>query len=180
VLLDNRAAAHRGAGRTSSLEYAVSLAASIYVHLRQRSPRVRLVTSDGVVRAGAGNGAGYATDAALEALAALRSAEARNLAGMPAPTSRQDVVAILGALEPASVEQLTANPLYPARGHAVLLNVSAWGAEGDDKIAPHPAKAARLLTATGWSVTVADPNHSPASVWDELCVSSQHALGVSL
>ncbi|MGH3823702.1 MAG: DUF58 domain-containing protein, partial [Pseudonocardiaceae bacterium] len=61
VLLDNRAAAHRGAGPTSSLEYAVSLAASMYMHLRQRSPRVRLVTADGVVRAGVGGGASYAT-----------------------------------------------------------------------------------------------------------------------
>lgn len=179
VLLDNRAAAHRGAGPTSSLEYAISLAASMYVHLRQRSPRVRLVTSDGVVRAGAGDGAGYATDAALEALAALSASEERNLVGVPEPTGQQEVVAVLGALGPAAVEQLLANHLRTARGHAVLLNVAAWGTEGDDKVAPHPAKAARLLAAAGWSLTVAEPEHSLASVWDELRVSSQHALGVS-
>lgn len=183
VLLDNRATAHRGAGPTSSLEYAVSLAASIYVHLRQRSPRVRLVTADGVVRAGIGDGAAYATDAALEALAALCAADQRDLAGVPEPTGRQEMVAILGAVGPAAVEQLLASHLRAARGHAVLLNVAAWGTDGDDKVAPHPAKAARLLSAAGWSVTVADPEHSPASVWDELCASSyrtpgsQHTLG---
>jgi uncharacterized protein (DUF58 family) len=178
VLLDNRAAAHRDAGPTSSLEYAVSLAASVYVHLRQRSPWVRLVTADGVVRAGASDGATYATDAALEALAALRAANQRALASVPDPAGRQEVVAVLGAVGPATIEHLLANDLRAARGHALLLDVAAWGTEGDDKIAPHPAKAAQLLVAAGWSVAVADPGHSPSWVWDQLCIKSQRAQGV--
>jgi uncharacterized protein (DUF58 family) len=178
VLLDNRTAAHRGTGPASSLEYAVSLAASVYVHLRQRSPRVRLITADGAVRAGTGDGAMHAIDAALEALAALCASEARDLAGVPEPAGQQEVVAILGAVEPAAVEHLLVNHLRAARSHAVLLNVAAWGTEGDDTVAPHPAKAARLLVAAGWSVALADPEHSPSSVWDQLCIGSQPTLGV--
>jgi len=46
VLLDHRNAAHQGSGPTSSLEYAVSLAASVYVHLRQRGTSSHAVLLD--------------------------------------------------------------------------------------------------------------------------------------
>ncbi len=45
LFLDNRRSAHRGQGAASSLEHAVSLAASIAVHLVQRGFMVRLVTA---------------------------------------------------------------------------------------------------------------------------------------
>ncbi|MGH3694486.1 MAG: DUF58 domain-containing protein [Pseudonocardiaceae bacterium] len=174
VLLDHRAIAHRGAGPTASLEYALSLAASVYVHLRQRGPQVRLVTADGVVRAGAGQ----TTDTALDALAALCSTDQRDLAAIPEAASRREVVAILGAVGPAALEQLLTKHLRATRGYAVLLDVAAWATEGDGKIAPDPAKAARLLVAAGWSVAVAGPEHSPSSVWSQLCMT-HHAPWVA-
>ncbi|MDQ3826144.1 MAG: DUF58 domain-containing protein [Actinomycetota bacterium] len=178
VLLDHRTAAHRGAGHTSSLEYAVSLAASVYVHLRQRGTRLRLVTVDGAVLAGAGNGADYQTDTALDALAALCATDQRDLTDVPVTVGSQDVVAILGALGPAAVEQLLVHHLRSARGHAVLLDVAAWATDSDGKLAPDPAKAARHLIAAGWSVVVAGPQHSPSAVWNQLCVSSRSRLQV--
>ena len=47
LFLDNRMRAHRGQGIASSLEAAVSAAASIAVHLSQRGFTVRLVTAAG-------------------------------------------------------------------------------------------------------------------------------------
>ena len=47
LFLDNRTHAHRGHGAASSLEYAVSAAASVALHLAQRGFMVRLVTADG-------------------------------------------------------------------------------------------------------------------------------------
>ena len=47
LFLDNRLRAHRGQGIASSLEAAVSAAASIAVHLSQRGFMVRLVTAAG-------------------------------------------------------------------------------------------------------------------------------------
>jgi uncharacterized protein (DUF58 family) len=179
VLLDHRAAAHRGAGPTSSLEYAVSLAASVYVHLRQRGTRLRLVTVDGAVLAGAGDGTEHPTDTALDALAALCATDQRDLTDIPVTAGSQDVVAILGALSPAAVEQLlVVHHLRATRGHAVLLNVAAWATDSDGKLAPNPAKAARLLVAAGWSVAVADPQDSPSAVWNRLCISSHSRLRV--
>jgi uncharacterized protein (DUF58 family) len=173
VLLDHRATAHRGTGPASSLEYAVSLAASVYVHLRQHSTRVRLVTVDGVVLAGAGAGVECPTDTALDALAALSATDQRDLAAIPMTAGTHDVVAILGALGPAAIEQLLVHQLRTSCGHAILLDVAAWASDSDGKLAPNPAKAARLLVAAGWSVAVADPHHSPSAVWNQLCTGSR-------
>ncbi|MBV9160850.1 MAG: DUF58 domain-containing protein [Pseudonocardiales bacterium] len=178
VLLDHRDAAHRGSGPTSSLEYAVSLAASVYVHLRQRGQWVRLVTGDGLVRAGAGDGTDHTIDTALDALAALRATDQRELASGPAMAGRQEVVAVLGAVEPVAVEQLLAHRPRGMRSHAVLLDVTAWATAGNDHVASDPAQAARLLLAAGWSVAMARPEQPPSAVWDQLCLSSRSKLQV--
>lgn len=181
VLLDHRAAAHRGSGPTSSLEYAVSLAASVYVHLRQHGQRVRLVTGDGLVQAGATDGTNHTIDTTLDALAALRPSDQRDLASGPATAGGQEVVAVLGAIEPVAVEQLLAHHPRGMRSHAVLLDVGAWATKGDGSpvsAGPDPAPAARLLVAAGWSVTVAHPEQPPSSVWDQLCANSRRKLQV--
>ena len=178
VLLDHRAAAHRGAGPISSLEYAVSLTASVYVHLRRRGPQVRLITADGAVLVGAGDSAAKPTDTVLDALAALCATERRDLANVPELFGRQDVFAVLGAVGPAAVEQLLAKHLRAARGHAILLDVAAWATDVDGRVAPNPAKAARLLMAAGWSVTVAGSDQSPSAVWGHMCAGSPGAQRV--
>ncbi len=190
VLLDHRAAAHRGAGPTSSLEYAVSLAASVYAHLQRRGQRVRLVTGDGVVRAGAADGTDHPVDTALDVLAALCASEQRDLASVPGLAGGQEVVAVLGAVEPAAVEQMLAQRPRGMRSHVVLLDVAAWAlrpacrveassTEADDQIAPDPAQAARLFGAAGWSVAVARPERPLPSVWDQLCISARSRLQAS-
>lgn len=175
VLLDHRAAAHRGSGSTSSLEYAVSLAASVYVHLAQHGQRVRLVTGDGVTRADGTGVTDHTIDTGLDALAALRPTQQLDLAAGSVLAGGQEVVAVLGAVGPAAVDQLLTHRPSGIRSHAVLLDVAAWNVDGNgraDAAAPDPAQAARLLGAVGWSVTVARPEQPPSSVWDRLCVSS--------
>jgi hypothetical protein len=148
----------------------------VYVHLQQASTRVRLVTVDGAVLAAGGDGGDHPTDTALDALAALCATDQRDLTSIPATVGRSDVVAILGALGPAAVEQLLAHHSRPARGHAVLLDVAGWATDSDGKVAPDPGKTARLLVAAGWSVAVAGPQHSPSAVWTQLCTSSHSSV----
>ncbi|MFZ0120824.1 MAG: DUF58 domain-containing protein [Pseudonocardiaceae bacterium] len=179
VLLDHRCAAHRGSGPTSSLEYAVSLAASVYVHLRQHGQQVRLITADGLVLSGAADRTDHTIDTALDALAALRATDQCDLASGPAMAGRQDVVAVLGALGPVAIEQLLAQRPRGRRSHVVLMDVAAWDNAGNGSagsVAADPAPAARLLAAAGWSVAVARPQQPPASVWDQLCSSSRSKL----
>ncbi|MGQ0716486.1 MAG: DUF58 domain-containing protein [Pseudonocardiales bacterium] len=176
VLLDHRAAAHRGSGPNSSLEYAVSLAASMYVHLARHGQRVRLVTEDGVTRAGGTDVTNHTIDTGLDALAALRASHRPDLASGPALAGGQEVIAVLGAVGPAAVDQLLAHRPRRMRSHAVLLDVAAWSSAGDGSSTaapPDPAQAARLLVAAGWSATVARPDQPPPLVWDRLCISSR-------
>ncbi|MGH4009649.1 MAG: DUF58 domain-containing protein [Pseudonocardiaceae bacterium] len=176
VLLDHRAVAHRGNGPTSSLEYAVSLAASVYVHLARHGQRVRLVTEDGVTRAGGTDVTNHTIDTGLDALAALRASHQLDLASGPALAGDQEVVAVLGAIGPAAVDQLLAHRPRGMRSHAVLLDVAAWGIGGagsPSAAPPEPAQAARLLVAAGWSVTVARPDQPPSLAWNHLCISSR-------
>ncbi|MGH3935672.1 MAG: DUF58 domain-containing protein [Pseudonocardiaceae bacterium] len=176
VLLDHRAVAHRGIGPASSLEYAVSLAASVYVHLARQGQRVRLITEDGVTRAGGTNVTEHAIDTGLDALAALRANPKPDLASGAALAGGQEVVAVLGAVDPAAVDQLLVHRPRGLRSHAVLLDVAAWDHAGHGVFGvaqSDPAPAARLLGAAGWSVTVARPEQPLPSVWERLCVSSR-------
>jgi uncharacterized protein (DUF58 family) len=158
VLLDRRDAAHRGRGADSSLEFAVSLAASVCVHLLARGEPLSLLTEDGVELTTHGGG----QEPLLDALAALRPAARTDLAG-PELSSGTDVLAILGALGPGQVEALLAR--RTGGGHAVLLDTSTWDpARGPSRAAGDAA----ALRRAGWHVTVATAGSSPARAWDDL------------
>ena len=77
LLLDTRSRAHAGQDPDSSLEYAVSAAASIGVHLADRGYAVRLVTDEGGAVSGSwhdsGGGPAGAEVPLLDALAVVRS-----------------------------------------------------------------------------------------------------------
>lgn len=181
VLLDHRASAHRGSGPASSLEHAVSLAASVCMHLQQRGQQVRLLTEDGRVLAGDPDGpAGRGADVVLDALAALRPSAQHVVQSTAALEGGSEVVAVLGAMRPEDVEQLLRHRPRGVRSHAVLLDVAAWhvaGANGGGSGGDSADEAARLLVAAGWSVVVAPPDEAIASVWDRLCVNSRRKQG---
>ncbi|MQA14460.1 MAG: DUF58 domain-containing protein [Pseudonocardiaceae bacterium] len=168
VLLDHRAAAHRGHGRSASFECAVSLAASVCLHLQRHGQRVALTTGDGQVLAGAREVGDHSADAVLDALAALTPTHQRGLATAPVPAGGGDLVAILGAVTPDTVEALLRDRPRRGRNHAVLLDVGAF-APSEGRPAADPHDAARLLSAAGWSVTVAGPGQPLDSVWERLC-----------
>ncbi|OZM76341.1 DUF58 domain-containing protein [Pseudonocardia sp. MH-G8] len=168
LLLDRRDAAHRGRGADSSLEFAVSLAASIGVHLLERGEPCTLVTEDGTALVPAGISGGR--EPMLDALAALRPSARTDLAG-PDLTTGTDVLAVLGALGPGQVEALLARS--SGIGHAVLLDTTTWdpasaSARGRGSAAGHAA----ALRRAGWQVAVATAGASPARVWDDLVLGA--------
>jgi uncharacterized protein (DUF58 family) len=174
VLLDHRAAAHRGAGPGSSLECAVSLAASVCVHLHQLGRRVRLLTAEGRVLAGGPDApAAGGTEVLLDALAVLRPSAHRAVHTAPTLDGGADLVAVLGSASPADLEQLLRHRPRGLRSHAVLLDVAAWAGPAAAGGACDPAEAQRLLVAAGWSVVVAGPDEPIASVWRRLCAESR-------
>lgn len=160
VLLDRRAAAHRGHGPDSSLEVAVSLAASICTHLGGRGEVITLVGEDG---AALGTASGD-VDPLLDTLAALRPAARSDLDG---PELSGDVLAVLGALGSGDLDALLAR--QPGGGHAVLLDVAGWAPGGRG---PDVAATAGALRSAGWRVAVAAAGVSPDRAWDELVSQS--------
>ncbi|WP_209621798.1 DUF58 domain-containing protein [Saccharothrix coeruleofusca] len=171
VLLDHRLVAHRGGGPGASLEWAVSFAASVCLHLHRFGHQVRLVGEDGRVLAGGSADGGHSDGVVLDALAALQPSHRREPAAGLDPGAGQEVIAVLGACTPAAVDAMARNRPRGMRSLAVVLDVKAWAGPNEDP-APDPAEAQRLLGAAGWGVAVATPSTPMNQVWQQLCHSA--------
>ncbi|HTI27161.1 MAG TPA: DUF58 domain-containing protein, partial [Kutzneria sp.] len=169
VLLDHRSAAHRGTGPTSSLEWAISLTASICLHLHRQGHQVRLVTEDGKVLAGGIADAGHSDMVVLDALAALHSSHQRDIVCGGDPGNGQELIAVLGAANPVAATELMRLRPRVTRSLAVLLDVTAWAPGADSALATELGEAARLLRGSGWGVVIAKPDMPMGVVWSELC-----------
>ncbi|ATE56706.1 MULTISPECIES: DUF58 domain-containing protein [Actinosynnema] len=182
VLLDHRLAAHRGSGPSASLEWAVSFAASVCLHLNRFGHQVKLVGDDGRVLAGVTGDAGHGDDVVLDSLAALQPSHRLELAAGLDAGAGQEVVALLGACSAEAAESLARHRRRGTRSLAVVLDVAAWaGARENAAVsAAGPAGAAatsaedtaRVLRASGWGVVVATPATPMDQVWRELCHSA--------
>lgn len=171
VLLDRRDAAHRGHGAASSLEYAVSLAASICVHLLGRHESVELIAEDGTVLSPAATGSSGTEDQIarqLDALALVRPSAGGELAGNASTPAESGVLAVLGAMSPDAVAGLVT--AHPRGGHAVLLEVEGWAAADPSRPGRTPAEdsAARLRRA-GWQASVVTAGTPVERAWASVC-----------
>ncbi|WP_020423129.1 DUF58 domain-containing protein [Amycolatopsis sp. ATCC 39116] len=172
VLLDHRAAAHHGTGPAASLEWAISFAASVCVHVRRAGHRVRLVTEHGKPLADVpGDGGEGYDNVLLDALAALQPAHQRDLTTGHDPAEGQELIAILGTVSNQAVTELARFRPRGIRSLAVLLDTPAWsgGVSAPEYRAAATEESAALLRAAGWGVVVAGPNASMPQVWADLC-----------
>ncbi|MCO1655882.1 DUF58 domain-containing protein [Pseudonocardia humida] len=167
LLLDRRDSAHRGRGAGSSLEYGISMAASIYAHLVARGEPITMVAEDGTELAAPG--ASHGTEAMLDVLAQLRSSARADLGG-PELSANADVLAVLGELGPGQLESLQAR--RPGGGYAVLLDTATWDAAGKAGSGPGAQATAAALRGAGWGVVVATASTSPVRAWDELVAAA--------
>ncbi|SDC29968.1 DUF58 domain-containing protein [Actinokineospora iranica] len=167
VLLDRRVYGHRGSGANSSLEWAISFAASVCVQLHRHGHPIRLVTETGSVLVNDSGDAGHSDNAMLDALAALQPVHQRDISCPADPGHGQELIAILGAATPESLSQLIRYRTRGARSLAVLLDTPAWG-QGDGPDVD-PRAAAALLSGAGWGVTVARPDVPMTRVWGSVC-----------
>jgi len=171
LFLDNRIRAHRGQGIASSLEAAVSAAASVAVHLSRRGFTVRLVTATGEdpgtvwhFRESELN-----TRPLLEALAVVQ----------PTPHSQFDsswlaesshgglVVAVLGSLDSHDQPMLRRMRHHSGSALAIALDVDQWqpgGRAGEGN--------AGALGRAGWRAANLHPGDRLETVWQELGRSS--------
>ncbi|HTR69771.1 MAG TPA: DUF58 domain-containing protein [Mycobacteriales bacterium] len=158
VLLDTRAVGHGGDGPTSSLEWAISAAASVSVHLAHSGLEIRLVTDTGVGVGSTGRGTADFEGAVLDALAVTRASNATTLRAGTAALRHQGsgglLVAVVGALSPDEAEHLArSRSSQSPLAIAFVLDPVSWaiGAHAGQGSPPGDGRAtAELLRASGW------------------------------
>ncbi len=174
IVLDSRSVAHAGTGRSSTLEGAVSLTASMAAHLAQHAHRIRLVTAD------ASSDSGARTDEDLDA-ALVRLAEVqldRTHSFLPVLHAAQDrttsgglVIAVVGGLDDDTVRNLSALRPHGARGLAFVVQSRRSPA--------HAQSLARgtlaALRASGWDAVAVDEGTAPPQAWSR-AVGAERAM----
>lgn len=167
LFLDNRLRAHRGQGAASSLEAAVSAAASIAIHLTQRGFNIRLVTASGEEPGGSWHfrEAEMNTGPLLEALAVVEPVPAQRVdTGWLSEHSQGGVtIAVLGGVEATDVPVLRRMQHHTDAALAIALDVEAWvsPARGTGGATP-------LLAQQGWRAVPMRPQDRLDAVWQEL------------
>lgn len=162
VLLDDRLRVHRGQGLASSFEAAVSVAASVVVHLEQAGYAVRLVTSTGAGPEDTDN-----AGAELERLALITPTQRQLLdVGWCGEQARGGVVvAVLGSMEPGDVPALRRIRHDSGAALAVVLDVEQWAARVSAPDLPAPSSG---VTRLGWRATTLGPRDRLEEAWRDL------------
>jgi len=170
LFVDNRLYAHRGTGAASSFEHAVSVAASVAVHLVQRGFNVRLVTASGEEHAGTWhehNATAAETAPLLEALAVLSLTDQQHLDNRWLSEGGHTglLVAVFGELGAHDRPVLSRIQHHGATPLALALDVDAWIGPVDTEA---DVPAATLLTSLGWRAVGARPTDRLPTLWQEL------------
>ncbi|PPK95246.1 uncharacterized protein (DUF58 family) [Kineococcus xinjiangensis] len=174
LLVDRRLGAHAGRGPASSLEWAVSAAASIGAHLQRRGYPVRLV--HGGSRAherGIAVPAEAQARALLHELAALRPGDDDDLRLAVQALGRSSagmLVALLGAVDSEDTLPLVALRDRSTPAVAILQRTHLWGRALTTAPAPEAAlqRAELVLSGAGWRTATASPGDEIADVWASL------------
>ena len=177
LYLDNRTFAHRGLGAASSMEHAVSLAASVAVHLVQRGFMVRLVTAGAegrhVGRQDSWHEHGARTAESgpiLESLAVLHATDALDIDTRWLSEAGHSglLVAVLGSISERDTAALTRMGHSAGSAMAVALDVDGWAAGSDRPGTLSTAQNTAWLGVNGWRAVSAGPEDPLPSVWQEL------------
>ncbi|MGH8901964.1 MAG: DUF58 domain-containing protein [Egibacteraceae bacterium] len=162
LLLDARRAAHTGSGADSTLEKAVSVAASLVTHLAGRGYTLRLVTESSTRHAAPSED----RERLLDRLAALQASTVPGLT--PAIERARGGAGLLLAVlpPPPGPDSITGHPdiralLRAGRPYTGRIGVVIAG-NGHDRRA---TELAAILTAAGWTTTTLAPGQTLAERW---------------
>ena len=182
LLLDTRARAHRGDGPGSSLEWAVSAAASIGVHLLGAGQSLRLVEDTGADPIVGGLlDEGLLLDRLAEVTASANPTVLTALQGLRRGEGGV-LVAVLGAITADEAEQLARLRTGSTSCVGVLVDTASWAGgspRGRQAAAEAYESSATLLTTCGWRVLRVAHGTTLASVWPEAAIRPSAYAGVT-
>lgn len=185
VLLDTRADAHYGDGPLSSLEWAVSAAASVSLHLAHTGFTVRMVTESGQELSAHATLADTFDSMVLDVLADQQASASNSIS--PGVTAlrrgggEELYVAIVGPLGSNDVEQL-ARCVHGASavGIALVMDTASWTTLGP-RAAQMAAETFRancdVLAASGWRVLPVRRGANLADLWRDSGSGVEAAAG---
>lgn len=173
VLLDTRLIAHRGDGPTSSLEWAVSAAASISLHLARTGFEIRLITDAGNEVSSAGLAGASFDGGVLDVLAVVGPSSGRSLHTGMSAVRRQGteglLVAVVGALSPDDADGLARMRNGAASvGIALVLDTDSWITQSPQSAAASASsyqRTCQLLAQSGWRTIEVRRGDSLADLW---------------
>ncbi len=167
LLIDNRRISHRGYGTGSSMETAVSAAASILRNLAALDFEVRLVSASGDSSSHGWHHGSHATSVhqQLERLALMGQTRRDQLSTDWVDDSHQGgmLVAVLGHLGETDKAFLGGLAETGASAYALVLDVSEW-----DRSHPAAPPATESLGARGWQATTLGRDGSLSAAWQAL------------
>ena len=146
IIVDTRSTAHIGSGPESTLEWVLSLCASVATELLRDRLRVALLGSDGVIFRPVN---GESTGAASRLLATART-----------------VVAGLGLLRSRDAAALVAATTRVADIDALVPDARAFHLPAE--IVGAHEEACQLLATSGWNVVTFGPDNSVPQAWSRL------------
>jgi uncharacterized protein (DUF58 family) len=177
VVLDSRRQGHRGEGPTSSFEWAVSAAASVALHLRRSSYKIRLVTGSGLdVDASERDGDGVI----LDALAEVNLSAAHDIVSLVDRVRRGNtgglIVAVLGMLSVAEADSLNALRASGTTCVGLLLDSSTWlnlPEESRRQAEADHESAVAVLLRSGWRIVGVRHGDSLPALWPQAARGAQ-------
>lgn len=174
VLLDDRAAAHRGTGAGSSFEAAVRVVASVGCHLADAGYAVGLVTATGSQHGTSAHvthdrGRAGDTHALLDALSVLDTRAVPRWEGswLDDVGAGGVLVAVLGEMTEDDRRLLVRLRRHAGAALAVVLDTPAWGAGRGDG-SPDGQALAGWLATQGWRATALGPRDRLPDAWRSL------------
>ena len=170
VVLDTRAVGHGGSGRSSSLEWCVTMAASVTAHVVDAGYAVHLLTAD--LRADTGVHHDEALPDALETLArvALGAEDGLRAVLHAANTLTSQgglVVYVGGPVGDDDARTLSALRQPGSAGAAMVVDPEAFAGRSRKGAADSARAEATLATlqSSGWMTTPVDARTTPALAW---------------
>jgi uncharacterized protein (DUF58 family) len=163
VLLDNRRDAHRGSGAGSAFETAVTLAASVSLHLVATDHEVKLTTHNSDVIAHGHD----ISDDILAGLAVIDTDDDPEIDLAPVGTAGM-VIAVLGDIDKAVAARLIAGKPRGVQAIALMLQVASWAGPTDPPV-DGAGTGKQLLDAGGWRTVNVRPGDDLAEAWRQAC-----------
>jgi uncharacterized protein (DUF58 family) len=167
VLVDNRRIAHRGYGAHSSMETAVSAAASIVRHLVAQDFEVRLVSATGEASDHGwhhgGRGADLPEHLERLALMGMSRTEQLNTGWVEESQHGAMLMAVLGHLDDRDRDFLAGLATAGAASYALVLDVQEW-----DRSPREDPPATGALRSRGWKAGTLGRTSSLPTVWQEI------------